>query len=173
MSWFQDMCDEMEMIHGERGWKRRLAEMLGVSDSNIQNWIRAGSAPPIVKTAYEAKREIEDLGREIAAHEHDDFVIEEIQSLGRYRVLKLDPEKGRFLEWGVFGDLGVARRFVQVESGALQAKINAALDCADILVNHADDRQQLNALRYWDQPTRREQKAQMDQHLEEALGNAK
>lgn len=149
MDWFAEMCADMEARHGERGWKRRLAEMLGVSDSNVQNWIRAGSAPPIVRTAFEAKQKARALEGELKARGRDSFVIEELENDRRFRVLALDSQSGRFIEVATTRDLPLAQAIVEVESGALDEKIGAVAFGADILFDHHEDRQALNDLRNW------------------------
>jgi predicted transcriptional regulator len=161
MTWFVEMCIEMEALHGERGWKRRLAEMLGVSDSNVQNWIRAGDAPPIVRTAYEAKEEVRELESELAAHERDKFVIEELTDGRGFRVLSL-LETGRFNELATTRSIELARAIIQVESGALDQKISFTISRLwDLTEDHLDDRQCLKDLEQWNQPTRREQRAEV------------
>jgi predicted transcriptional regulator len=165
MSWFVEMCKEMEAQHGERGWKRKLAGMLGVSDSNVQNWIRAGDAPPIVRTAYEAKEEIRDLESELAAHERDNFIIEELADGRGFRVLSL-LETGRFCELATARTIELARAIIQVESGALDQKISDTTSRLwDSTEDHPDDRKCLMSLEQWNQPTRREQRAKVTASL--------
>lgn len=165
MVWFVEMCAEMEARHGERGWKRRLAEMLGVSDSNVQNWIRAGSVPPIVRTAYEAKQEVQDLERELKRFQQDVFVIEELDAARGYRVLRAAPESGRFVDVATTRDLELARAIVQVESGALGEKISAVLSWADDYMEGTPEQLTLEELRDWRQSTRREADAEMANDL--------
>jgi len=172
MGWFQDMCEEMEAIHGERGWKRRLAEMLGVSDSNVQNWIRAGSAPPIVRTAYEAKLLIAELQQQLATREHTNLVIEEIEGGRGYRVLKHTPNSGLFFEVAHTRERSLAQKIVQIESGALDAKIEAVLNWAYDYHDHPDDRQQLDELSGWAQPSWTEQQAEVSRSIGEARRHA-
>lgn len=167
MSWFLEMCEEMESRHGERGWKRRLAEMLGVSDSNVQNWIRVGDAPPIVRTAFEAKQALLDAENELAARERDKFVIQKIEGGQGFRVLGLDSESGHFIEWATTKDLNLARAVAHVASGALDQKISAVWAClAGLIEDHPDEQRTLNDLMDWRKPTRREQDTEITKFLE-------
>jgi predicted transcriptional regulator len=168
MSWFVEMCKEMEAQHGERGWKRKLAIMLGVSDSNVQNWIRAGDAPPIVRTAYEAKEEIRDLQEDLATRELDRYVIEELDH--GFRILVLDEETGRFIEQATAKNIGLARAIVQFISGGLEQKISSVFDSLyDYVDGHPDDQRSLRDLSNWNEPTRREKLADMARQMNDLL----
>lgn len=157
MSWFKEMCNEMEATHGERGWKRRLAEMLGVSDSNVQNWIRVGDAPPIVRTAYEAVERTRELESELQERENDNYAIEEIEDGDGFRVLMLDSETGRFIERATTKRLDLAHAIIEFESGALDRKIGALADrVEDWVEDHPDDKAALYDVLNWKVPTRRE-----------------
>lgn len=161
MNWFVEMCEGMKLRHGEHGWKRRLAEMLGVSDSNVQNWIRAGTAPPIVKTAYEATQRVQELEDDLGERECNNFGIEELGDGRGYQVLVLDPKSGRFVNIATTTKLSIAHAIVQFESGSLEQKISTVVQSAEILFeNHPEDLQSLNDLVHWNQPTRRERAAE-------------
>ena len=58
--WFSRYCVELERSVG-RGWKRRLAEKVGVSESNVQTWLKSGRVPPAVRTAIELHDEVQRL----------------------------------------------------------------------------------------------------------------
>jgi hypothetical protein len=162
MTWFEDMCKEMEATHGERGWKRRLAEMLGVSDSNVQNWIRVGDAPPIVRAAYEAKERVLELEEELRALGNDNYVIEEMENGDSFRVLMLDNDTGRFIEQATTKSLGLAQAIIQIDSGVLDQKIAVLADrVADLVDDHPDDKAALHEVMNWNKSTRREEVAQL------------
>lgn len=157
MTWFADMCREMQSTHGERGWKRRLAQMLGVSDSNVQNWVRAGDAPPIVRTAYEAVERTRELEGELRERENDIYAVEEIGDGDSFRVLILDSETGRFIERATTKSLNLAHAIIQFESGALDRKIGALADrVGDLVEDHPDDKVALYDVLNWKVSTRRE-----------------
>lgn len=63
--WFKAVCEEFENQYGF-GWKKKLADVVGVSASNVQSWIKAGRVPPAVATAITKNEEIEDLKRELS-----------------------------------------------------------------------------------------------------------
>lgn len=157
-----EMCREMEESYGERGWKRRMAEMLGVSDSNVQNWVRVGDAPPIVRTAFEAKQKMQELEQELLSREQDKFVIEELEAGSGFRVLSLNIDTGHFIERAITKDIKLAQVIIQIESGALEQKICAVADRFDDLIdNDPDDKQALYSLLNWQKPTRLEYEAEI------------
>jgi hypothetical protein len=48
---FDLICDWFEEKHGH-GWKRRLAEVAGVPESNVRGWIKSGRMPPWVQKIF-------------------------------------------------------------------------------------------------------------------------
>ncbi len=165
MSWFSEMCLEMEAEHGERGWKRRLAETLGVSDSNVQNWIRAGDAPPIVRTAFEAKARVRELERELSEYADDNYVIEQCRDQARFRVLKNNEASGHFVEVACTHSLALARAIIQVDSGNLDRKISELWDLTYDHLDQPTDRSVLNDVANWQIPSRRERAAELKKLL--------
>ncbi|GHF22099.1 hypothetical protein GCM10017044_15250 [Kordiimonas sediminis] len=63
--WFKNVCNSLEAQHGY-GWKNKLANIVGVSPSNVQSWIKAGKVPPAVATAIKQHEDIERLTSELA-----------------------------------------------------------------------------------------------------------
>lgn len=166
MSWFEEMCAEMQARHGERGWKRRLAEMLGVSDSNVQNWIRAGDAPPLVRTAYEAIDENRDLRAELERRSADNWLIENCGDGGGFRVLACDEGAGHFRELATASTLELARAVVHIASGNLQRKIDAVTTVARDLCSFPEELSAIDSLdRCLGTPTHREQEAEIGKFM--------
>lgn len=97
-NWFATYCAEMEGKIG-RGWKRRLAEKVGVSESNVQTWLRSGRVPPAVQRAILLNDELEELKMESAEQKRTELSrwIEEEPVLGevRYSVHEMNLETGR------------------------------------------------------------------------------
>lgn len=144
--------------------------MLGVSDSNVQNWIRTGDAPPIVRTAFEAKLELLDFKGELASMGRDDFLIERLANDLGYRVLGLDQRSGLFRELASATNLGHARAIVHVASGALQEKILAVVNTvSDLIEDDPDSQRVVNNLCHWNEPTRREVIAEFQTTLEDLV----
>lgn len=171
MNWFSEMCVEMEKTHGERGWKRRLAEMLGVSDSNVQNWIRVGDAPPIVRTAFEAKERVRELEVELTEHADDGYVIEACTGRAQFRILKLDKTVGRFVELACTSNLALAHAIIQIDSGNLDRKISTLWNLTHDYLEHPTERHALNAVANWQVPTHRESQAAFIQSLTSLIEN--
>jgi predicted transcriptional regulator len=166
MSWFDEMCDEMRGRYGERGWKRRLAEMLGVSDSNVQNWIRAGDAPPIVRTAYEAIDENHDLRKDLEDRENDDFIIQALGENRGFKVLRCNKKTGNFEELATTHSDVLARAIVHIASGALDKKISDLVYLVSALIPDECDQKYILKLQGWNEPLRREKMADVIKIIE-------
>ena len=59
---FNLLCGWFEEEYGH-GWKRRLAEVAGVPESNVHSWIKAGRMPPWVHRVFELLAETRLLRR--------------------------------------------------------------------------------------------------------------
>ena len=121
--WFDEKCQEWRARFGERGWKHKLAEALNVSDSNVQNWLRAGEVPPIVRTAIDALEERDNLNVALAKHQSSiKFVIAKLSGEERFAVMSLE-ECGQFEIKATFRELQDAKAFIQFCSGEIDRKI--------------------------------------------------
>lgn len=91
--WFKLICDNLEVEHGY-GWKQKLAEIVGVSSSNVQSWIKAGRVPPAVKTAIVLYQKIEYLEAKIKILDNNkDLMIAEVRdSEFPFQVLQFNEE---------------------------------------------------------------------------------
>jgi hypothetical protein len=96
--WFANYCAEMEAANG-RGWKRRLAEKVGVSESNVQTWLKSGRVPPAVHRAIMLSDRIDELNRDATEQVRMDGSrwIEEktIHGEKRFSVHEMNMETGR------------------------------------------------------------------------------
>lgn len=174
--WFGEKCRELEEEHG-RGWKRRLAEMVGVSDSNVQSWIKAGSVPPAVRTAIEKAQYAAELEAEIGRFRSERHLIAEIAE-NDFHLLELSASTGRYIPHATFRRVEDAHALIVVRSGELDRRIAAVCDRFEILADNVDDKKALHLLENWREITRPEKEAGMSKICdtlfnEEDLDNGK
>ncbi len=96
--WFFAICEAMESNIG-RGWKRQLADKVGVSESNVQVWLKSGRVPAAVRRAIELSDEVGRLGEELSKCErltNSRWITEEsFRGEARYGVQELNTDTGR------------------------------------------------------------------------------
>lgn len=165
--WFLGYCHDLEEAVG-RGWKRRLAEKVGVAETNVQTWLKSGRVPPAVRQAITLADELEDLKRE---HAHLESLVGtrwiEVESCGgesRYSVHERDGKTG-------LGRL-VADNMARIEDArelanlpAVKAHIDKALNALNFenIYNHPDDQRHVKVLMNpgWDARTPWERQAEL------------
>lgn len=166
--WFKAKCEELRDEHGDHGWKRRLAELVGVSDSNVQSWIKAGKVPPAVHTAIEYAKTIDELKAEIGKFRSETLSIEETPD-GKFRVLEMNQATGRWRERAILHRLEDAHDLIAVASGELDDRIAAVRDWAEDYVNHPYEKKTLKNVGNWRRETRPEREARFRKKLENPI----
>jgi hypothetical protein len=148
--WFLRYCHNLEEEVG-RGWKRRLAEKVGVAETNVQTWLKSGRVPPAVRRAITLADELESLKRE---HEQLRSIVggrwiesESYSGETRYSVHEMDGKTG--LGRLVAGDIARiedARELANLP--AIKARIERAVDMLglDNMYDHPNDRKYVQSL---------------------------
>lgn len=166
--WFKDTCRDLENRYG-RGWKRRLAELVGVSDSNVQSWIKVGRVPPAVRSAIENAERVRELEQELENHEDEQKCFVAMDENGGAVVLS-QGDDGVPVYLARFRVLDDAFRFRSVASGELDRRITDVLDHLwDYLDGHPDDQATLERLRNWAQKPKAVELAESVQLLNSML----
>jgi hypothetical protein len=161
---FHFLCDWFEEEYG-RGWKRRLAEMAGVPESNVHSWIKAGKMPPWILRIFRLliqnsrlQRNLQVLSTRIAEYGQCDQVIDTGDG---YMVCRLEDGPGSIVASGIT-DEAIAREIAALPR--LKSIANEALDYIAFVVDSGfldmipadeeypfDTGKLLEALRNWSQ----------------------
>ena len=141
--WFQGYCENMEQELG-RGWKRRLAQKVGVGESNVQAWIKSGRVPPAVRKAITLADELANLREEYEELSYSDqerwIEAKPIHDGISYSVHEFDVKTGfAKLVADSIGDINVARELAYLP--AIKDRINNAVSCLGLenMYDHPDD----------------------------------
>ncbi len=160
--WFRRYCRDLEEDVG-RGWKRRLAEKVGVAETNVQTWLKSGRVPPAVRRAITLSDELEKLKREY----------EQLESIVGERWIEADSFGGEtyYSVHEMDGKTGLGRlvadRMARIEDArtlanlpAIMLRIDKALNVLDLenMYDHPDDQRHVKMLTNleWDARTPRE-----------------
>nr|WP_319512779.1 hypothetical protein [uncultured Cohaesibacter sp.] len=138
--WFKRYCENMEQEFG-RGWKRRLAQKVGVGESNVQAWIKSGRVPPAVRKAITLSDELVALKNnyEELCSSNPKRWIEEVTIHDRttFSVHEIDVETGfARLVADHINDIDVARELANLPE--IKERIDEAVHCL-YLENMYDD----------------------------------
>lgn len=169
--WFLQYCQELEEAVG-RGWKRRLAEKVGVAETNVQTWLKSGRVPPAVRRAITLADRLEEVEQEYRA------LVSVVggrwigaQTVGnqtRYCVHEMDTKTGvARLVAGNIARIEDARELANLP--AIRARIERAVDMLglDNMYDGSDDQQYVRALREigWAAETPWERRAALNSSL--------
>ncbi|VAV92834.1 hypothetical protein MNBD_ALPHA02-620 [hydrothermal vent metagenome] len=179
--WLRKLCEEYNEKHG-RGWKRILASELGIHETNIQNWLRSGKVPAVIKALVERNKDLKNCDEEIRKLEDDLSKFKNSPIIisnndGSFSVRYLDQKTGQYKSYDK--DLTNAHKLAATLSGEIDVRINALIDglALDDRFEDSRDKALIDNLINWFEPTAFEKEAlkqetnvnELDKYIKDSL----